>query len=233
MNPVMNEIYACIAAAPCIMLFRHVRVDGDCVGATKGLKRIIQLTWPEKRVLIVDDEKSDYLAFLGPDDAPVEDEVYAGALGIVVDVGNSERISNPKYALCQELIKIDHHIEREPYGDIRWVEEKRSSSCEMIAAFYEAFSDRLCIDAQAATYLYTGMVTDSGRFLYEGVCGDTMRLAGLMLDQGIDTQRLYAHLNLCSFEELKFKAHVYERMRLTPHGVAYIHVTREMQERLA
>lgn len=231
MKEVMQQIYERIEAAKRIMLFRHIRVDGDCVGATKGLKRIIQLTWPQKQVYIIDDEQSDYLTFLGPDDEPVDDEVYADALGIVIDVGNRERISNQKFALCRELIKIDHHINREPYGDICWVEEERSSACEMIAAFYEAFADRLKIDAQAATCLYAGMVTDSGRFLYEGVKGDTMRLAGLLIDQDIDMQRLYAHLYLRRFDELKFKAQVYADMKITENGVAYIHVTREMQER--
>jgi len=39
-----------------IMLFRHVRNDGDCVGATKGLKEIIKLTWPEKEVYLIDQD---------------------------------------------------------------------------------------------------------------------------------------------------------------------------------
>lgn len=233
MNDVLTMIYERIAAAKSVMLFRHVRIDGDCVGATKALKRIIRLTWPEKPVYIIDDEKSDYLAFLGPDDAPVGDEVYRESLGVVIDVGNKERISNQKYTLCRELIKIDHHIEHDPYGDINWVEDDRSSACEMIAAFYETFRDQLRIDVQAATFLYAGMVTDSGRFLYEGVKGETMRLAGLMLDLGVDTQRLYAQLYLRDFDELKFMAQVYEQMKVTENGVAYIHVTREMQERFA
>lgn len=225
----LQTIYDRIAVADCIMLFRHIRVDGDCVGATKGLQEIIRFTWPEKSVYLIDDEHSDYLAFLGPDDMPVPDNVYKKALGIVIDVGNHERISNPKYALCREVIKIDHHIERDPYGDINWVEEGRSSACEMIAAFYEAFRDKLRINSRAAQCIYTGMVTDSGRFMYEGVTGETMRLAGLMLDQGIDTETLYAHLYLRSYEELKFKAQIYENMQITPGGVAWIHVTGEMQ----
>jgi len=168
---------------------------------------------------------------MGPDDAPVGDEVYAGALGIVIDVGNHERISNPKYALCRKVIKIDHHIERDAYGDINWVEDWRSSACEMIAAFYEAFRDRLCLTRKAAECIYAGMVTDSGRFMYEGVRGDTLRLAGLMLDAGVDTETLYAHLYLRSFDELKFKAAIYENMQLTPNGVAWIHVDMDMQRR--
>ena len=231
MNPVMQTIFDRIAQAETIMLFRHIRIDGDCVGATKGLQEIIRQTWPEKQVYLIDDEHSDYLAFLGPDDAPVADEVYANALGVVIDVGNCERISNPKYALCREIIKIDHHIERDVYGDINWVEDWRSSACEMIAAFYEAFRDQLRLSRKAAECLYTGMVTDSGRFMYEGVRGDTMRLAGLMLDAGVDTETLYAHLYLRTFDELKFRAAIYENMQLTPGGVAWIHVTAEMQNR--
>ena len=230
-NEAMQAVFDRIAAAERIMLFRHVRVDGDCVGATKGLKRIIELTWPQKQVLIIDDEQSDYLAFLGEDDAPVEDDMYRDALAVVIDVGNSARISNQKYALCREIVKIDHHIEREPYGSVNWVEEKRSSACEMIAALYEAYADVLRIDAQAAMYLYAGMVTDSGRFLYEGVKGDTLRLAGLLLDQGFDAQRLYAHLYLTDAQELKFRAQVYGAMQVTKNGVAHIHVTHDMQER--
>ena len=140
---VMETILQKIREAPRIMLFRHYRPDGDCVGATKGLQEILRCTYPDKEVLLIDGERSDYLAFLGPDDAPVPDEVYADALGIVLDTGNAARISNPKYALCREIIKIDHHINVEPYGDYNWVEEERSAACEMVAAFYAMFREEL------------------------------------------------------------------------------------------
>lgn len=227
----MEAILRRIEAYPRIMLFRHVRPDGDCVGATKGLQRILRLSFPEKEILLTDGQQSDFLAFLGPDDEPVADELYAQALGIVLDTGNQARISNPKYALCRELIKIDHHIDREPYGDLSWVEEERSSACEMIAAFYGAFRDRLRIDAWAATCLYTGMVTDSGRFKFSGVTGDTLRCAALLLDQGVDTQTLYAHLYLKDFDSLRFKAYLYEHIQRTENGVAHLYVSRGMQER--
>ena len=173
-----------------IFIFRHIRNDGDCVGASKGLKRIIQLTYPEKKVYLIDSDNAEYLAFLGPEDEPVSEDEYKDALGIVVDTASEARISNKNYTLCKELIKIDHHIPLENYGDIIWVEENRSSACEMIADFYATFKDELKIDTEAATYVYTGMVTDSGRFKYEGVNGETMRNAAIMLDCGVDTEKL-------------------------------------------
>lgn len=225
----MRLILEKIAAYSRIMLFRHIRADGDCVGASKGLKEILCLTYPEKEIYLIDQEHPDYLAFLGPDDGPVADELYAEALGIVLDTGSTGRISNPKYALCRELIKIDHHLEVDAYGDYAWVEPEHSSTCEMIAALYGAFQDRLRINAQAALYLYTGMVTDSGRFRFPGVTGDTLRCAGLLLDQGIDTETLYAQLYLKDFSSLKFQAYVYDTMRRTENGVASCYISLETQ----
>ena len=213
-----------------IMLFRHVRNDGDCVGATKGFKRILQLTFPEKEIYLIDTDLAKYLEFMGPEDEDVPDELYAEALGIVIDTASEARISNKKYTLCKELIKIDHHIPLENYGDIIWVEEERSSACEMIVDFYNTFRDELKIDSEGATYLYTGMVTDSGRFKYEGVTGDTMRCAATLLDVGVDTETLFARLYLEAFEYLKFKAHIYQRMQITENGVAYIFIDKAMQE---
>lgn len=213
-----------------IFLFRHVRNDGDCVGASKGLKRILQLTWPEKEVYLIDKDTAAYLAFLGPEDAPVDDDLYRDALGIVVDTASVARISNKNFTLCKELIKIDHHIPLENYGDLMWVEEERSSCCEMIVDFYSTFRDELKIDSEAATYLYTGMVTDTGRFKYSGVVGDTLRCGAVLLDVGVDTDTLFARLYLEAYEYLKFKAHIYQRMQITENGVAYIYIDRAMQE---
>lgn len=226
---IMNAILDKIRAYDTIMLFRHVRNDGDCVGATKGLKQILKLSFPEKNIFLIDEDHSEYLAFLGPEDAPVSDEIYADALAIVLDTATADRISNKKYSLCKEVIKIDHHIPVSDYGCLNWVEEESSSVCEMVVKFYAAFQDQLKIDSEAATYLYTGMVTDSGRFRFSSVSGDTLRYAGLLLDVGIDTERLFAELYLDSFEYLKFKARVYEKMQITENGVAYIFIDKAMQ----
>ena len=228
---VLQQILNKIKQYDRIMLFRHARIDGDCVGATKGLKAIIKLTWPEKEVYLIDAEHADYLAFLGGDDAPVDDTLYTDALAIVLDTGNEGRISNPKYTLCRELIKIDHHINVNPYGDILWVEEEASSVCEMVAKFYFTFKDELKIDSEAATYLYTGMVTDSGRFRFSSTSGDTLRMAGMLLDLGIDTEKLYAHLYLQDVETFKFKSYVYKNMKMTPAGVAYVYISRATMEK--
>ena len=214
-----------------IIIFRHKRPDGDAVGSTKGLREILRITYPEKEICLINNDYSDYVAFLGDEDADKPDEFYASALGIVLDTATAARISNPKYSLCREIVKIDHHIVTEPYGDLCWIEEQRSSTCEMIVKFYDTLKDELKINVEAATYLYVGMVTDSGRFRYREVSGETMRLAGLLLDLGVETDLIFANLYMAPFEELQFKSYVLGKIRLTENGVAYINVDREMQEK--
>lgn len=214
-----------------IFLFRHFRPDGDAVGSTKGMAEIIKLNFPEKKVYLQNADFSDYVAFLGEEDALLPDEEYSDALAIVIDTGTAKRVSNQKFTLCKEIIKIDHHIPTDSYGDLEWVEENRSSACEMIADFYDTFKDELKINKTAATCIYAGMVTDSGRFRYREVDGETMRLAGLMLDQGVDTDVLYANLYLKDFSLLKFEAYVQNKIKVTKNGVAYIFVSKAMKKK--
>ena len=227
----MQAILAKIKEYDRIVIFRHIRNDGDCVGASMGLRDILRASFPQKEVYVIDSERSEFLSFLGECDAEIPDEQYAEALGIVVDTGNTKRISNQKYTLCKEIVKIDHHIPMENYGVINWVEEEASSACELIVKFYDTFRDQLQLPKSAAPFLYTGMVTDSGRFKYDSVNGDTMRRAGILLDAGVDTENIFSNLYLEEFEQLKFKAHVYKSMKITENGVAWIYVSRAMQEK--
>ena len=58
-----------------------------------------------------------------------------------------------------------------------------------------------------------------------------MRLAGMILDAGVDTDTLYAQLYMKEYKMFKFEAYVYEHMQITENGVAYLYVDKEMQER--
>ncbi len=231
--PAMQTILDKIEEYKRIILFRHKRPDGDAVGSTKGLREILRLTYPEKEIYLINNDFAEFTAFLGSEDEPIDDALYADALGIVLDSGTEDRISNPKYKLCREIVKIDHHIDHKPYGDYLWIEEEKSSTCEMIAEFYLAFRDKFKINKDAATYIYTGMVTDSGRFRFRDVSGDTLRSAGAMLDLGVDTDTLYAQLYMKDFETFKFQAYVYKKMKITENGVAYLFVDKAMQKKFS
>jgi len=230
-----SEFLDRIRASDRILLFAHIRPDGDAVGSTRGLQRILRLCYPEKDIRVcMGGQVSEQMRFLDdtPDPTPTEEE-YREALGIVIDTATRDRIADQNYALCRELIKIDHHIPVDGYGDLCWIEEDFSSASEMIAQLWHELRNTLTIDREAAACIYTGMVTDSGRFRFRSVSGDTMRRAGWMLDQGIDTQWLYAHLYMHCAESLPFQGYAYSHIRFTENGAAYLLITRAVQEKFA
>ena len=224
-----EQILKAIRDYQVIIIHRHNNPDGDALGSQIGLKHILRANFPDKTIYTVGDEAGRYAFMADSQMDVIPDEAYEGALAIILDTSASKLISDDRYAKAAKTVRMDHHLFCEKIADIEAVDSECESCCGLVADF--CMSTGLVLPPEAATALYTGMVTDSGRFLYEGVKGETMRLAGLMLDQGIDTQRLYAHLYLRDFEDLKFKAQVYSDMKVTENGVAYIHVTREMQER--
>ncbi|MCR5457976.1 MAG: bifunctional oligoribonuclease/PAP phosphatase NrnA [Clostridiales bacterium] len=214
-----------------IIIMRHTRPDGDAVGSTMGLRQILRLSYPEKKIRLINSDYSDYVAFLENEDKDVSDNIYKKSLGIVIDTGDVKRISNKKYGLCKELIKIDHHIDHSPYGGISWVEEERASACEMIAQFYFDNEKELKIDSFAATAIYTGMITDTGRFKYGVTNSSPFTYAGKLMDLGIDVELLYAYLYAQSFDEMKYKAFVLRNMKITENGVAYVYISRATQKK--
>lgn len=233
MNDIWTEVLKKIHQYDSIMLFRHERADGDCVGASIGLRRILRQSYPQKNVYLIDAPAPRTLNFLGDEDGEVPDEVYSESLAIVLDSGNAERISNKKYSLCREIIKIDHHPERADgkYGDLSVVEPEKTSTSEIIAELCMRNKKELKVDKISATALYTGIVEDSGRFRFDSVTGDTLRAAAFLLDFGIDTERMYSNLYFKDASEFKYESYVHDNIHITENGLAYVYITEEVMEK--
>ena len=211
-----------------IVISRHTRPDGDCLGSTYALKRIIQLTWPDKEVYVINSDKSKNLAFLGKDDPQIDS--YQDTLVIVLDTSTATRISNPRFNEGSCIVKIDHHRDSQKYGNIEWVESYRSSVSEMVASFYNDYSDELKIDSYAATCLYAGICTDSGYFKFGSTSPETLKLAAMLMEKGVDTENLYARLELVDFRILKYQSKVINNVKITPNGVAYYYVSEDVKK---
>ena len=106
----ITEVLNTIKEYDRIIIFRHFRPDGDAVGSTKGLARILKLSFPNKDIRVVNNDYSEYLAFTGGEDSVPDEEFYKSALAIVVDTATASRVSDPLYKTCDKVIKIDHHI---------------------------------------------------------------------------------------------------------------------------
>lgn len=211
-----------------IMIHGHTRPDGDCYGCQFGLQDIIKSSFPNKKVYVIGGI-SDYVSFLGTPDT-ISDEEYKGALAICVDCGNSPRLADQRFTLADYIIKIDHHIPVEHYGNIEWVEEEKPACTQMIYEFYKEFKDELKISQKGAFALYTGMVTDTGRFRFDSVNKDTFYAAGDLVDIGVNPQEVDNLLSVETLDILKFKGYVLSNFVLSEHGFVYIKITKETVE---
>ena len=118
-----------------IITHRHVRPDPDAYGSQFGLAELIRANYPEKKVYTVG-EHDDSLSFLAMPEQ-IDDAVFEGALVIVTDTANTERVDDQRYNKGAYLIKIDHHPNDDAYGDLLWVDTNASSCSEMIYELFE------------------------------------------------------------------------------------------------
>lgn len=223
-------IFDKIKEASTIIIHRHVHPDGDALGSSYGLRDILRMSFPEKVVLSVGDDTVKYLSFMGSDDKVTAAD-YIDSLVIVVDTANSKRISGEFYNKGKEVIKIDHHLNVEDFGTVNYVREDMPSTASIITDFFNTFKKELKISQEGAMFLYLGTVTDTGRFRYSAVSGDTLRLAGSLLDYNFDTERMYANLNLKDRESMKLTGYVLNNFKTTKNGVSYIYISKRVQKK--
>ncbi|MDE6591101.1 MAG: hypothetical protein K2K53_12330, partial [Oscillospiraceae bacterium] len=111
------------------------------------------------------------------------------------------------------------------FCDIEAIDSAYESCCGLIAQL--AVECGLKLNKLSAKSLYTGMVTDSGRFRYDGTTARTLRLAATLLEQGFDTNELFRNLYSESYEDKKRKAQFLLKAQFTPHRVAYMYTSAE------
>ncbi len=221
-----------IRSADRVILCRHVRPDGDAVGSSLGFRRALRLSFPEKEIYSIGTDASDYVGFLGSDDPALPEEAYENALVILLDTATPDRAANPFAFTAKNIVKIDHHEDVTPYGSLQWVEPERSATSEMIADLLFSDPDTYKIDIEAATDLFVGIVTDSGRFRYSCTSGETMRIAGRLMDFGIETEPIYSRLYLDDFGTMPYRAYVCGNVRKTENGVLSFYIDQKTQKEL-
>ena len=203
-----------------IIIHRHNRPDGDALGSQLGLKYLLQENFPEKQILVVGD-MSAYISFMeGSQMDVLPDEAWQGALAIILDTSARHLIYDDRYTLAQRTARIDHHLFVETIADVEVIDSSFESCCGLIAAF--AMESGLRLTPLAAKSLYTGMVTDSGRFRYDSTNSQTFRMASFLLEQEFDINDIYRNLYADSYESRKLKAQYTLKIRFTPKNVAYI-----------
>ncbi len=204
-----------------IIIHRHSNPDGDALGSQIGLKNIIKVNFPEKEVFSVGDASVRYGFMEGCETDIISDDMYNGALAIVLDTSATSLISDSRYTTAETTICIDHHIFCERFTDIEVRNTSYESCCGLITEF--AIECGLKLNSLAAKSLYTGMVTDSGRFKYDSTNSNTFRLAAFLMQHEFDTNDIFTNLYADDFKFIRLRAQFVLKIQFTECGVAYIY----------
>ncbi|KMY55045.1 oligoribonuclease [Bacillus sp. FJAT-27231] len=222
-----NKIIQKVKEYNTIIIHRHVRPDPDAYGSQGGLGEMLRASFPDKKVYTVGKEEPT-LAYLRKLDV-ISDKEYKGALVIVCDTANQERICDQRYRLGKELIKIDHHPNEDPYGDLLWVDTSASSVSEMIYDLYKSGQDEgLRLNDEAARLLFAGIVGDTGRFLYPSTTRRTMEFAGELLQFNFDRNELFNRMYETDEKVLKLQGYILQTFSLSPSGAASVTLKKEL-----
>lgn len=214
----INKLFQKIEEHQTIILHRHSRPDLDALGSQRGLALVLKDNYPDKKIYMVGDMSSRY-AFLGEMDE-IEDTVYKDALVIITDVAVSSMVSDERYRLGKEVFVIDHHKNPCDITSLFISDANKIAACELITEIL--LSRGLKISKDAATALFGGIVTDSGRFQYGETTGETLFTAGKLLNLGADKEFIYKNLYTESLEERQMKNWFGTQFETTKEGVAYL-----------
>ncbi len=220
-----EHILAEIQAAGTIIIHRHKNPDGDALGSQIGLKHILKDSFPGKNIFVVGDGAGRYGFMEDSLMDQIPDETYADALAIVLDTSARHLISDERYLTAPRTARIDHHIFVETICQTEVTDTSFESCCGLITAF--AMECGLEVSTLAAKSLYTGMVTDSGRFRYDATTAQTFRLAAFLMERKFDTNEIFRELYADTYERMVQKAQFVLKIRFTDRKVAYIYTTRE------
>jgi phosphoesterase RecJ-like protein len=213
-----KDIYATVAQYDTIIIHRHQRPDPDALGSQVGLATILKAAFPAKQIYCVGEEVPGLMWVAQMDH--IADATYQGALVIVTDTANAPRISDDRYANGAKVIKIDHHPNDEPYGDLQLVRPGASSSSELVYDW--ATANGLTVSAAAARLLYIGIVGDTGRFMYDATTSHTFAVTAALTATDFKPALINQKLDSMSAAQAKLYAYVLGNLTVLPSGAAHV-----------
>ena len=225
-----DPILQAISQFDTIIIHRHSRPDGDALGSQIGLKHLILENFPSKTVYCVGDEAGFYSFMADTVMDEIPDSAYEGALAVILDCGAAHLISDERWKKAAKTVRMDHHLYTGCFTDAEAIDATFESCCGLICQMAKESGWKK--NPLAAQSLYTGMVTDSGRFRYDSTSAKTFALAAWLMEEKIDTERLYKDLYADDFENKKRKAQFLLKVRFTDNRVAYVYTTAEELEQM-
>lgn len=143
-------------------------------------------------------------------------------LGIVFDVCQYDRVfQNDVLQICQAKIVFDHHDSRSDIFDIKVINPIASSTTEMLHHFFSACENKFLISKSAAHFLYYGLITDTGRFLYLNAESSALKTGYQLVRLGAEPLEIYTELYRTNAAAKRLMGHILSNF-IIKQNIAYI-----------
>ncbi|WP_163329170.1 DHH family phosphoesterase [Desulfurobacterium thermolithotrophum] len=168
-----------------ILITTHKNPDGDAIGSSLGWHNFLKRLGKNVKI-IYKDRVPFFFDFLpGIEEINVKEEITEEFDWVIItDVSELKR-TGFEYIPAKKSIVIDHHITAEPFADYSIVEPEISSTCELSYEIMKLINPAL-IEYPVALPIYTGIVTDTGKFGYNNTSPTTHKIAAELIEKGID-----------------------------------------------
>lgn len=214
----MKSVKNLIEKYDSIVIHRHSRPDMDAIGSQMGLYHLIKTNYKEKKVYVVGDT-NDFMYDAKMD--IIDDSVFSESLSIIIDVAVSHLVSDSRYLLAKEVLVIDHHRNDSDIKSSYFYQKSDfTSACEMVSELANKLE--LEVTSEAATYIYGGMVTDTGRFQYisNDNASRVFENASFITKFNPNIQGMYNFLYTESLDK-RLTKQMFSSFLVTPNNVAY------------
>ncbi|WP_349687898.1 bifunctional oligoribonuclease/PAP phosphatase NrnA [Acidaminococcus sp. DS4831] len=204
----LREAWQLLMGAQSLVLVSHVGPDGDTLGSTLGLARALKLAGKRVRLLVDDILPAVYQFLPGLEayEQPKAGEKIPCDLTVVVDASSKDRMGEAEKCLSAPILNIDHHVSNTRYADYLLLDEKAAATGEIMYLMLEA--NRVPVDQELATDLYTAIVTDCGYFKYANTTPRCLRVAADLLERGVRPDEISDQLELKARNSVELLAKV-------------------------
>ncbi|MFD2541171.1 bifunctional oligoribonuclease/PAP phosphatase NrnA [Lacinutrix gracilariae] len=223
-----------------IVIVPHKNPDGDAIGSTLGLYFYL-LKYKHQVRVIAPNDYPEFLKWMPSEDTVLkydmqteESESLINAAEIIFTLdfnalnrtGNMETILEKSEAV---KIMIDHHQQPDDYALYTYSDVSMSSTCEMVYNFIAMLNDVDKIDANIATCLYTGIMTDTGSFRFSSTTSTTHKVIADLIDKGAENDKIHnAVHDTNSYNRLQLLGCALSNLKVLPeYRTAYITLTQE------
>ena len=190
----MDAVVEALRAGERFVVTSHDNPDGDALGSLLATQlALVQLGKDSVMVLGGPQPLPGEYAFLRLAERGLLREApgdVAERVLVAVDCAQESRIVEPTLlASASSTVNVDHHHDNTRFGDANLVVEDASSTAEVLADLFDALG--VVRTPELAEALYTGLVTDTGRFQYSNTTPKALRLAAGLVEDGADVGKVF------------------------------------------